>query len=342
MERGDCAIALDILDPIANDDEYRRDVAFCQAMSYHYQTRDKKRTWEGRMKGMQVSAVGISVDGWRIMTGGIEGRIMAFEVASQEASTNYEGHQGRIYSLEYSHDETRMVSASADGTIRLWAPLTGSCIRVLKGHEGAVRKAVISANGRFILSGGDDGSVRYWDAQSGQCLRIFSDHQDPVWDVALSRCGRFAFSGSTDGTVIQYDVGSGKGVRRFTNQTKKVWAVEVNADTSQIIVACGTALQVWDVATGELVRYIQGHQHDIFGLCLSKNGTLAITATQKGTIKVWDIVTGQCIRSLKGYAPIQLSHDERYAVSGGSRGEFNIWQMYLDEQVFKAKPMICR
>ncbi|MFP6615967.1 MAG: protein kinase, partial [Candidatus Hydrogenedentota bacterium] len=213
MERGDCGIAMDILEPIVNDDEYRRDVAFCQAMSYHYQTRDKKRVWESRMEGIQVSAVGVSVDGWRILTGGVDGKIVSFERASQEATTTFVGHEGGIRSLAFSNDETFIASASVDGTVRLWAPVKGNCIHVLSGHQGAVQRAVISANGRFVLSGGEDAVVRYWDVQSGQCMRTFAGHGGPIWDVAISRCGRFAFSASTDGTVIQWDIGSGKRIR---------------------------------------------------------------------------------------------------------------------------------
>lgn len=342
MERGDSAIALEILEPITNDEEYRRDVAFCLAMSYHYQSRDKKRLWENRIESMQVTAVGISPDGRKILTGGLEGRIVSLDVASHQAKIAFIGHSGRIHSLAFSNDETMILSTSADATIRIWSPTKGETIRTLTGHEGSVRRAVFSDNSRFILSGGEDGSVRYWDARTGQCVRTFTGHGGQVWDVALSKCGRYAFSGSADGCVIQWDISTGKGMRRLSNQTKKVWAIAVNTNVTRVIAGCGTALQVWDLTTGKLLRNIQGHQSDIFGLCLSENGFLAITATQKGTIKIWNIETGQCIRSLKGYAPIQLSHDERFAISGGSQGEFNVWQMYVDKQAFNAKPMICR
>jgi len=342
MERGDCTTAMEILEPIANDDEYHRDVAYCQAMSYHYLTRDKRRIWEGVMEGTQVTAVSISIDGRRVFTGGLDGRIVAREVASHDETAAFVGHEGRIHSLAYCPDETLLVSGGADGVVRIWGPLKGNCIHEFGGHEGVVRKVVVSENGRFVLSGGDDCIVRYWDVRSGQCVQAFQGHGGAVWDVALSRCGRYAFSGSADGTVIQWDIGTGKGLRRFSNETTKVWAIDVDPETRYVVAGCGSVLQVWNIETGELVRNIQGHQHDIFGLSLCENGRKAVTATQRGTVKIWDIESGQCIRSLKGIAPIQLSHDEKHMVSGGVQGEFNVWELFVDEQVFTAKPMICR
>jgi WD40 repeat protein len=54
----------------------------------------------------------------------------------------------------------RVVSASYDGTVRVWDAATCECLCVLRGHRGPVW--TVAAIGEFIVSGGADGSVRVW------------------------------------------------------------------------------------------------------------------------------------------------------------------------------------
>ncbi|MFP6584279.1 MAG: serine/threonine-protein kinase [Candidatus Hydrogenedentota bacterium] len=341
MERGDCIDAQKILEPIARDDEYHRDVAFCQAMAYHFENHDKQPVWHYTSKDLQVAAVAISTDSRRVLAGGLDGIFLSLDVVTRDVLTDFRGHTDRVHSIQFSISDGLVVSASADETVRLWNAGDGRLIHTLSGHQGAVRQAVISHDEKRVLSGSEDGTARYWDATSGELLHTLTAHHASVWSVALSHCGRYAFTGSSDGTVIQWDVASGKGMCQFTSKRDKIWAVAVNTNSTQLIVSCGSAIEIWDVATARLKRTIEGHQHDAFGLSVSQSGIHALSATQMGTMKVWDIETGQCIRSLKANAPIQLTPDGTHAISGGAHGDFTVWALHMDERIFTANPMIC-
>jgi WD40 repeat protein len=45
------------------------------------------------------------------------------------------GHEGSVFSAEFSPDGTRIVTASADKTARIWDAATGKEIAVLRGHD---------------------------------------------------------------------------------------------------------------------------------------------------------------------------------------------------------------
>jgi WD40 repeat protein len=63
----------------------------------------------------------------------------------------------------YSAAGRRIVSAGADGTVRVWDATSGRAIgEPLRGHQGVVRSASYSADGRRIVSAGEDGTVRQW------------------------------------------------------------------------------------------------------------------------------------------------------------------------------------
>jgi WD40 repeat protein len=61
-----------------------------------------------------------------------------------------------------------MVSAGADGAVRLWDAATGQELRTLTGHTGPVRAVGFSSDGTRIVSAGYDRAVRLWDPASGQ------------------------------------------------------------------------------------------------------------------------------------------------------------------------------
>lgn len=80
----------------------------------------------------------------------------------------FRGHTGPIHSVAYSPDGQRIISGSADMTIKVWDAQTGQETITLKGHTRGVSSVAFSPDAKRIVSGSHDGTVRLWDAQSGQ------------------------------------------------------------------------------------------------------------------------------------------------------------------------------
>jgi WD40 repeat protein len=68
-----------------------------------------------------------------------------------------------VKSAAFSPDGRYIVSASDDGTLRLWDIATRQSIGgPLTGHQKEVNSVAVSPDGLRIVSGGDDGTVRVW------------------------------------------------------------------------------------------------------------------------------------------------------------------------------------
>ena len=65
-------------------------------------------------------------------------------------------------------DGTWLASASDDGTVRIWDPVTGQQRAALTDHTGGVDAVAIAPDGTWLASGGDDGTVRIWDPVTRQ------------------------------------------------------------------------------------------------------------------------------------------------------------------------------
>jgi len=53
------------------------------------------------------------------------------------------GHQTHVPIALFCHDGKRIISASGDGTARVWDPATGRQIALLSGHTGTIRAGSI-------------------------------------------------------------------------------------------------------------------------------------------------------------------------------------------------------
>ena len=76
------------------------------------------------------------------------------------------GHGGFVYSVAWNHDGTRLATAGADGTIKLWDPSDGTEVLTLAGHSGNIWSVAWSPDGASLASAGADRRVRIWTSQA--------------------------------------------------------------------------------------------------------------------------------------------------------------------------------
>ena len=83
-------------------------------------------------------------------------------------------HDGAVTCVQFSPDGRRLVTASADGTARVWDAENGDQLAILRGHTEAVRVASFSPDGRVVVAATEDGLVRLWDYRTGKVLLLKS------------------------------------------------------------------------------------------------------------------------------------------------------------------------
>ncbi len=80
-------------------------------------------------------------------------------VNDQQSSFSGPKHNGVIHDLQ--NDGKNIVSASSDGTLKVWDLSRKSNLFTLNDHKGAVHTVQISGN--RIVSGGADNCLKVWD-----------------------------------------------------------------------------------------------------------------------------------------------------------------------------------
>jgi hypothetical protein len=119
------------------------------------------------------------------------------------------GHTGTVRSVVFSPDGAKVVTASADGTARVWDANTGAEVLALRGHTGTVRSARFSPGGGRVVTASGDGTARVWDANTGATVLALDGHTGGVMDAAFSPDGARLLTVEADRTVRLYDASPG-------------------------------------------------------------------------------------------------------------------------------------
>ncbi len=131
----------------------------------------------------------------------------------EQRKVTFEGHAGTVLGLALDAQGGCLVTASEDGTVRVWHPDKGKLIHTMKGHQGIVLAVAVTPNGARAVSGGQDHSVRVWNIETGKEERKLTNHLGPVFGVAMNPDGKtVATASGLDGTVRIWEVESGKEV----------------------------------------------------------------------------------------------------------------------------------
>jgi serine/threonine-protein kinase len=210
----------------------------------------------------------------------------------------------------------RKTVAVADGAdIRLVDTKTLRVVRELKKHTQAVLCLAFSADGKFLASGGNDGRARVWNVEKGEEVGNPFEPGSAVQAVALTPNGKeLLLAANGNSQVAVYDVAKAdKGERRtYTGHKTPVRALVVSADGKLAYSAGGTTevgkeadkdVHVWEVATGNPVSKLTGHEGFVSRLELSPDGKRLLAATDKPYVPVWKLAEGS-----GGLRPLRIAN----------------------------------
>ena len=110
-------------------------------------------------------------------------------VVNQRERLVLRGHGGDVDVAAFSPDGTRILTASADKTARVWDAKTGAQIVALRGHQRELTSAAFSPDGSRIVAASADKTARVWDAKTGAQIVVLGGHSDTVWSAAFSPDG---------------------------------------------------------------------------------------------------------------------------------------------------------
>ncbi|XP_076459006.1 uncharacterized protein LOC143292527 isoform X2 [Babylonia areolata] len=102
------------------------------------------------------------------------------------SGTGQHAHAREVKAVARSEDGKYLVSASTDGTLKLWDMETERHIDTLSGHTDEVWCCAISPDSEIIVSGSRDKTIRLWRLKNGSEICNFNAGVD-IFHVTMSR-----------------------------------------------------------------------------------------------------------------------------------------------------------
>lgn len=232
------------------------------------------------------------------------------------------GHTDKVYSASFSPDGKRIVSASADNTVRIWDAESGECLKVLDKQMGEVYSASFSPDGKRIVSAPNGSYFRIWDSETGDSLKVINTrYLYGVNSVSFSPDGKKILSSEKQKKYIQLlDLETGKCSMEFKGHTNWVNSASFSPDGKCIVSASqDSTVRVWDVETGES-RVLDLYKERAYSASFNSNGKYIVSASGDEIIRIYDAETGKCLKEFKGHPyssdiSVSFSPDGKYIVS---------------------------
>uniref|UniRef100_A0A8C6V505 Abelson helper integration site 1 n=1 Tax=Neogobius melanostomus TaxID=47308 RepID=A0A8C6V505_9GOBI len=163
--------------------------------------------------------------------------VVVYEIPSGKVLAAFNGHLKIVYDLCWSRDDTRLLSASSDGTVREWdiERLSSNAQKVLP-HPSFVYSAQYHPSAQsLVVTGGYDSVVRVWrldvEDVNGQLLQEFEGHSSFINTICFDSEGRRMFSADNAGSVVVWKSWLNDGSSRHLCQH---WCIERRFDEADL------------------------------------------------------------------------------------------------------------
>ena len=241
------------------------------------------------------------------------------------------GHERMLLGLAWSPDGTRLATASADRTARIWEAASGRDLCVLRGHDDWVLRVGWSPDGSRVVTSSGDRTARIWDANTGTELLVLRGHHDRIWGVAWSPDGRRVATSADDHTARVWNASTGEELLVLRGHHGHLRSVAWSPDGHHLATVHGDGkVRVWDAATAaETLIMSEEHGERASDVAWSPDGRRIATCARDRTVRVWDATSGSQLLILQGnrhwVSGVAWSPDSRRIASAGGDRTGRIW-----------------
>ncbi|KAL8862621.1 MAG: hypothetical protein Q9178_001119 [Gyalolechia marmorata] len=232
-------------------------------------------------------------DGRVLVAGDESGAIQVFDVHSRAILKTWKEHKQPVWTTKFSPIEnTTLMSACDDRTVRLWDLPAQESVTIFRGHQDYVRSGafMLGQAASLLVTGSYDQTVKIWDPRVPATAVMSFKHAAPVETILPMPSG------------------------------------------TTVLAAADNQISVLDLIAARPLQLIQNHQKAVTSLCLASNNTRLVSGGLDGHLKVFETSAWNVVYGSKYPSPILslsvigagASREDRHLAVGMQSGVLSI------------------
>eukprot|EP00731_Ephydatia_muelleri_P016594 Em0009g1018a len=274
------------------------------------------KVWSGTL-GQPVASLGSAEFGFAhcmtfhsptqtVRVGYHDGHVRSFNVQTGAVLFASKLHSAAVVGL--AHRDKLTMSASVDGSIKVWTPPSLPKYMSLVGHKAAISCAVWDAKG--FASASEDLSILIWP-------------HDPRAYVKQAKSTKKGKNQDAEDTTVSP-------VATLYAHTAKISSLAFSTDGLRMVSAShDKSVIVWDLVSYSQLQHLQACHKDWINACTFSDTSpdILLTASNDLTLKLWDLKAGTEKTTFKGHltAINSVAFSQGCIVSSAFDGSVKVW-----------------
>ncbi|NWS85373.1 AHI1 protein, partial [Toxostoma redivivum] len=239
--------------------------------------------------------------------------IALYEIPSGQLLREFYGHLNIVYDLCWSKDNQYLLTASSDGTVRMWKieMKAASAVRVFPHPSFVYTAKYHPVADLLVVTGCYDSMIRIWNANvkeiHGQLLQELDGHKSFINTLCFDAEGHHMFSGDSSGLIIVWDTpvkGNSPHLFQHWKINKEIKEndikgtpinhLEVHPNGRHLLIhAKDSTLRIMDLRILATKKYVGATNYrEKIHSTLTPCGTFLFSGSEDGKAYVWNPETG--------------------------------------------------
>ncbi|SCU90138.1 LADA_0F02058g1_1 [Lachancea dasiensis] len=240
------------------------------------------------------------------------GELHLFDLASSTLLSSEKAHSGAIWSLDITTDGKRLVTGSADKTVRFW-------------DFQVEQELVPDSVDKFVPK-----------------LKLLHDTtlelNDDILAIKISPDDKLLAISLLDNTVKVFFLDSKKFFLSLYGHKLPVLSIDISFDSKLLITSSADKnIKIWGLDFGDCHKSLFAHNDSIMKVCFLPESHNFFSCSKDSLVKYWDGDKFECIQKLAAHQKevwtLAVSKDARTVVSASHDQSVRVW-VETDDQVF--------